>query len=166
MTTIMMDIRDESLLSQPLEKRLGMFIALRESLGDGHEEIMDELMAEARRELADDFEDEADSDLSLIPKEEFLDQFRAYLESDVVQSEKLASGDPTGVSIQHLLALPPEDRIRIAGVMMRGFEDGGIFPISDELADELNRRFDEYAADPGSSLLWESVRTELRDLLG
>jgi hypothetical protein len=131
MTTIMVDLPDETLFSQPLEKRLGIFIALRQSLGDRHEEIMDELMAEARRELGDDSEDEADPDLSLIPKEEFLDQVRAFLESDVVQSETVPGGDPTGVSIQHLLALPPEDRIRIAGVMMRGFEDGGIFPMSD-----------------------------------
>jgi putative addiction module component (TIGR02574 family) len=166
MTTIMMDIPDETLFSQPLEKRLGIFIALRKSLGDRHEEIMDDLMAEARRELDDPCEDEGDPDPSLIPKEEFLEQFRAYLESDVVQSETVPGGDPTGVSIRHLLALPPEDRIRIAGVIMRGFEDGGIFPISDERAAELNRRFDEHAADPESSLPWESVRAELRDLLG
>jgi putative addiction module component (TIGR02574 family) len=166
MATIMMDIPDETLLSQPLEKRLGIFIALRESLGDRHEEIMDELMAEARRELEDDYEDEADPDPSLIPTETFLQDFRAYLESDVVESGTVPGGDPTGVSIQHLLAMPPEERIRIAGVIMRGFEDGGIFPISDERAAELNRRFDEHAADPESSLPWESVRAELRDLLG
>jgi putative addiction module component (TIGR02574 family) len=166
MTTIIMDVPDKTLLSEPHEKRLGIFIALRKSLGDRDEEILDELMAEARRELDDPCEDEGDPDPSLIPTEEFLDQFRAYLESDIVQSETVPGGDPTGVSIQHLLALPPEDRIRIAGVMMRGFEDGGIFPLSDELADELNRRFDDHVANPQSSLSWESVRTELRDLLG
>jgi len=166
MTTIMMDIPDETLLSEPHEKRLGIFMALRKSLGDRDEEILDELMAEARRELDDPCEAEGDPDPSLIPKEEFLEQFRAYLASDVVQSETVPGGDPTGVSIQHLLVLPPEDRIRIAGVMMRGFEDGGIFPISDELADELNRRFDDHRANPKLLLSWESVRAELRDLLG
>lgn len=166
MTMITMDIPERMLLSLPLEKRIGIFIALRESLGDRHEEILDELMAEARRELADDYEDEVATDPSLIPTERFLEEFRAYLESDAVQSETGPGGDPAGVSLQHLLALPPEERIRIAGVMMRGFEDGGIFPISDELADESNRRFDEHVADPGSSLPWESVRAELRDLLG
>ncbi len=166
MTTIMMDIPDETLLSESHEKRLGIFIALRKSLGDRDEKILDELMAEARRELEDPCEDEGDPDPSLIPKEEFLEQFRAYLESDAVQSETVPGGDPTGVSIQHLLALPPEERIRIASVIMRIFEDGGIFPMSDELADELNRRFDDHVANPESSLPWESVRAELRDLLG
>jgi putative addiction module component (TIGR02574 family) len=165
MATIMMDLPDETLLSEPHEKRLGIFIALRRSLGDRDQEILDELMAEARRELDDPCEDEGDPDPSLIPKEEFLEQFRAYLESDVVQSETVPGGDPTGIPIQHLLALPPEERIRIASVMMRGFEDGGIFPISDELAYELNRRFDEHVANPESSLSWESARAELRDLL-
>ena len=166
MTTIVMDIPDETLLSEPHEKRLGIFIALRKSLGDRDEEILDELMAEARRELDDPCEDEGDPDPSLIPKEEFLEQFRVYLESDVVQSETVPGGDPADVAIQHLLTLPPEERIRIASVMMRGFENGGIFPISDELAEELNRRFDEHAADPKSSLSWESVDAGLRDLLG
>ncbi|HZG42272.1 MAG TPA: hypothetical protein VEY93_04875, partial [Longimicrobium sp.] len=70
MTTIMMDIPDETLLSEPHEKRLGIFIALRKSLGDRHEEIMAELMTEARRELEDPCEDEGQPDPSLIPKEE------------------------------------------------------------------------------------------------
>ena len=162
MTTIMMDIPDETLLSEPHEKRLGIFIALRKTLGDRDEEILDELMAEARRELEDPCEDEGDPDPSLIPKEEFLEQFRAYLESDVVQSETVPGGDPTGVSLQHLLALPPEDRIRIAGVMMRGFADGGIFPMSDEIIADSLREIEADAADPDSSIPWETVRARLR----
>lgn len=162
MATIMMDIPGETLLSEPHEKRLGIFIALRKSLGDRDEEILDELMAEARRELDDPCEDEGDPDPSLIPKEEFLEQFRAYLESDVVQSETAPGGDPTGVPIQHLLALPPEERIRIASMIMRIFEDSGIFPMSDEIIADSLREIEADEADPESSTPWEVFRAELR----
>ncbi|HEX8316972.1 hypothetical protein [Longimicrobium sp.] len=162
MTTIMMDIPNETLLSEPHEKRLGIFIALRKSLGDRDEEILDELMAEARRELDDPCEDDGDPDPSLVPKEEFLDQFRAYLESDVVQSETAGGADQADVSIQHLLAMPPEERIRIASVMMQGFEDGGIFPMSDEIIADSLREIEADAADPDSSIPWETVRARLR----
>ncbi|HEY7770070.1 hypothetical protein [Longimicrobium sp.] len=162
MTTIMMDIPDETLLSESHEKRLGIFIALRRSLGDRVEEILGELMAEARRELEDPCEDEGDPDPSLIPKDEFLDQFRAYLASDVVQSETVPGGDPTGIPIQDLLALPPEERIRIASVMMRSFEDSGIFPMSDEIIADSLREIEADAADPESSISWEVFRAQLR----
>ncbi len=162
MTSIMMDIPDETLLTEPHEKRIGIFIALRKSLGDRDEEILDELMAEARRELDDPCEDEGDPDPSLIPKEEFLEQFRAYLESDVVQSETVPGGNPTHVPIQHLLALPSEERIRIASVMMRSFEDGGIFPLADEIIAASLREIEADAADPESSIPWEVFRAQLR----
>jgi putative addiction module component (TIGR02574 family) len=154
-----MEIPNELLDEHPLEKRLGILIALRESLGDRREEIMDDLVAEARRELADGYDED---DPFLLPTETLLAEFRAYLESDVVQSETVPGGDPTGASVQHLFALPPEERIRIASVIMQGFEYGGIFPLSDDIIAASLREIEADAADPDSSIPWETVRARLR----
>lgn len=162
MGVMIMDISDEPVLDLPLEQRLGALVALRRSLGDDDAAIMDYLMAEARRELHDPVEDEGDPDPTLIPTEVVLADFRAYLESDVVQSETVRGGNPTGALVQHLLALPPQERIRIASVIMQGFECGGIFPLSDDIIAESLRELEAHEADPSSSIPWEVVRAQLR----
>lgn len=154
-----MEIPNEIVDEHPLEKRLGTLIALRESLGDDREEIMDDLMTQARRELADAYDED---DPSLLPIETLLAEFQAYLESDVVQSETVPGRDPAGASLQHLLALPPEERIRIASVIMQGFEYSGIFPLSDDIVAESMREVEADAADPESSIPWEVFRARLR----
>ena len=37
--------------------------------------------------------------------------------------------------------------------------------ISEEFADELDRRYEEHVGDPSSSLSWEEVRAEIRKQL-
>ena len=164
MSVMIMDISDEPVLDLPLEQRLGALVALRRSLGDDDAAIMDDLMAEARRELHDPVEDEADPDPTLIPTEVVLTDFRAFLESNVMHRESVLR-DPAESSVQHLLASPAAHRMRVADELIRGLEAGGVFPISDELAKELDRRYQEHLADPESSIPWETVRAELRQML-
>jgi putative addiction module component (TIGR02574 family) len=67
------------------------------------------------------------------------------------------------VSIDQLRALPLEKRLEIIEALWESVEDeGGPLPISDEFADELDRRFEEHVADPASSIPWEQVRAEIR----
>jgi hypothetical protein len=46
--------------------------------------------------------------------------------------------------------------------MMRGFEDGGIFPMSDEIIAQSLREIEADAADPDSSIPWEVFCAQLR----
>jgi putative addiction module component (TIGR02574 family) len=67
------------------------------------------------------------------------------------------------VSIDQLRGLPLEKRLEIIEALSESVEaEAGPFPISDEFADELDRRFQEHVDDPGSSILWEQVRAEMR----
>lgn len=67
------------------------------------------------------------------------------------------------VSIDQLRALPLEKRLEIIEALSDSVEsEAGPFPISDEFADELDRRFQEHVDDPGSSIPWEQVRAEMR----
>lgn len=67
------------------------------------------------------------------------------------------------VPIDQLRALPLEKRLEIIEALSDSVEsEAGPFPISDEFADELDRRFQEHVDDPGSSIPWEQVRAEMR----
>jgi putative addiction module component (TIGR02574 family) len=67
------------------------------------------------------------------------------------------------VSIDQLRALPLEKRLEIIEALADSVEsEAGPFPISDEFADELDRRFQEHVDDPASSIPWEQVRAEMR----
>jgi putative addiction module component (TIGR02574 family) len=70
------------------------------------------------------------------------------------------------VSIDQLRGLPLEKRLEIIDALCESVEsEAGPFPISDEFADELDRRFQEHVDDPGSSIPWEQVRAEIRKQL-
>jgi putative addiction module component (TIGR02574 family) len=67
------------------------------------------------------------------------------------------------VSIDQLRGLPLEKRLEIIEALSDSVEaEAGPFPISDEFADELDRRFQEHVDDPGSSIPWDQVRAEMR----
>jgi putative addiction module component (TIGR02574 family) len=71
------------------------------------------------------------------------------------------------VSIDQLRALPLEKRLEIIEALWESVEEeAGPVPISDELADELDREFEAHLADPSSSIPWEQVRAEMRARLG
>lgn len=67
------------------------------------------------------------------------------------------------VSIDQLRALPLEKRLEIIEALWESVEgEAGPYPISDDFADELDRRFQEHVDDPGSSIPWDQVRAEIR----
>lgn len=67
------------------------------------------------------------------------------------------------VSIEQLRQLPLEKRLEIIEALWDSVEaEAGPVPISDEFADELDRRYEEHVADPASSIPWEQVRAEMR----
>ena len=71
------------------------------------------------------------------------------------------------IPIDQLRALPLEKRLEIIEALWESVESElGPMPISDEFADELDRRFQEHVDDPGSSIPWEQVRAEMRVRLG
>ena len=66
------------------------------------------------------------------------------------------------VSIDQLRGLPLERRLEIIEALWESVEaDAGPFPIPDEFADELDRRYAEHVANPESSIPWEQVRAEI-----
>lgn len=65
--------------------------------------------------------------------------------------------------IEQLRDLPLEKRLEIIAALWESVEiELGPEPISDELADELDRRYAEHVADPSSSIPWEQVRADIR----
>lgn len=67
------------------------------------------------------------------------------------------------VPIDQLRALPLEKRLEILEALWETVEsECGSEGISEEFADELERRYQEHVADPSSSLSWEEVRAEIR----
>jgi putative addiction module component (TIGR02574 family) len=71
------------------------------------------------------------------------------------------------ISIEQLRRLPLEKRLELIEALWQSIEsETGPHPISDEFADELDRRFAEHVADPSSSIPWETVRAEMRRQLG
>ncbi len=66
------------------------------------------------------------------------------------------------ISIEQLRQLPLQKRLEIIEALWESVEaEGGPVPISDEFADELDRRYEEHLADPSSSIPWEQVRAEI-----
>lgn len=67
------------------------------------------------------------------------------------------------ISIDQLRGLPLEKRLEIIEALWESVEDeAGPLPISEEFADELDRRYAAHVADPDSSIPWEQVRAEIR----
>jgi putative addiction module component (TIGR02574 family) len=70
-------------------------------------------------------------------------------------------------SIDQLRSLPLEKRLEILEALWQSVErETGPWPISDEFADELDRRYEEHVADPSSSIPWKTVHAEMRRQLG
>lgn len=70
------------------------------------------------------------------------------------------------VRIDQLRALPLEKRLEIIEALWETVEsECGSEGVSEEFADELDRRYQEHVADPSSSLSWEEVRAEIRKQL-
>lgn len=71
--------------------------------------------------------------------------------------------------LAELRRLPIDERIRIVedlwDIIAEGFQ-GKDFPVSPELAEELDRRLAEYRANPDSGVPWEVVRDRLRRRIG
>ncbi len=61
--------------------------------------------------------------------------------------------------LDSVLTLPEKDRFELVELLL-----GSLAPPADELTDgarkaELDRRWDEYLADPSSAVPWEEVKT-------
>jgi putative addiction module component (TIGR02574 family) len=68
-------------------------------------------------------------------------------------------------ALEELLKLPPDERFESAMALCESLEDSDReegFALAPELAAELDRRWAEHVADPGSAIPWEEVRKELR----
>lgn len=75
----------------------------------------------------------------------------------------MSSATMADISIDQLRALPLEKRLEIIAALWESVEEEvGPTPIPEAFADELDRRYEEHLADPGSSIPWEEVRAELR----
>jgi putative addiction module component (TIGR02574 family) len=71
------------------------------------------------------------------------------------------------VPIDKLRALPLEKRLEIIEALWESVEaELGPEPVSDERADELDRKFAAHLADPSSSLPWAQVRAGMRERHG
>lgn len=71
------------------------------------------------------------------------------------------------ISIDQLRRLPVEKRLELIDALWESVEsETGLPSISEEFADELDRRHAEHVADPSSSIPWEAVRAEMRRQLG
>ena len=70
------------------------------------------------------------------------------------------------VPLDQLRALPLEKRLEILEALWETVEsECGSEGISEEFADELERRYQEHVADPSSSQSWEEARAEIRKQL-
>lgn len=67
------------------------------------------------------------------------------------------------IPIDQLRRLPLEKRLELIDELWQSVEsETGLPSISEEFADELDRRHAEHVADPSSSIPWEVVRAEMR----
>lgn len=69
------------------------------------------------------------------------------------------------IPLDDLLKLPAAERFEIAMALWESLEDRDredAFAMTPELEAELDRRWAEHVADPGSAIPWEEVRKELR----
>ena len=69
------------------------------------------------------------------------------------------------IALDELLKLPADERFEIAMALWGSLDDTDreeAFAVSPELAAELDRRWAEHVADPGSAIPWEAVERELK----
>ena len=69
-------------------------------------------------------------------------------------------------NLAHLLKLPADERAEIAMALWESLTDQereSELELSSDQKAELDRRWDEHLANPGSSIPWEEVRRKLRD---
>lgn len=75
----------------------------------------------------------------------------------------------TSKTIDELRKLPVAERLQLVEELWDSIAEDSpdeAFPITAELAEELDRRLAEYEADPGDSLPWDVVRERIRRLAG
>jgi putative addiction module component (TIGR02574 family) len=68
-------------------------------------------------------------------------------------------------TMDKLLKLPAADRAEIAMALWESLDDAdreAAFKLSHEQEAELDRRWQEHLADPGSAIPWEVVERELK----
>jgi putative addiction module component (TIGR02574 family) len=69
-------------------------------------------------------------------------------------------------NLAHLLKLPADERAEIAMALWESLTDQereSELDLSSDQKAELDRRWDEHLAHPGSAIPWEEVRRKLRD---
>jgi len=72
-------------------------------------------------------------------------------------------------TLEELRRLPIDERIQLVEDLWDSIAEDtseNTFPVTPELAEELDRRLAEYEADPGAALSWEEVRDRIRRLAG
>jgi len=62
--------------------------------------------------------------------------------------------------LQAVLDLPRADRLKITDELLATMDSEDDEPEGDELADELDRRFEEFQNDPFSAISWSELRDE------
>jgi putative addiction module component (TIGR02574 family) len=75
----------------------------------------------------------------------------------------------TGKTIDELRKLPISERLQLVEDLWDSIAEDSPeepFPVTPELAEELDRRLAEFEADPDSALPWEEVRERIRRLAG
>lgn len=75
----------------------------------------------------------------------------------------------TSKTLEELRKLPVADRLQLVEDLWDSIAEDSpeeAFPVSPELAEELDRRLAEFEADPDSALPWEQVRERIRRLAG
>jgi putative addiction module component (TIGR02574 family) len=69
-------------------------------------------------------------------------------------------------TLARFLRLPPQERTELALALWESLDDAdrdAAVPMTPELTDELDRRWQEHVADPGSSVPGEVVERRLKD---
>jgi putative addiction module component (TIGR02574 family) len=67
-------------------------------------------------------------------------------------------------TIETVLSLPPEDRLKVVEAVWDSFPEQPVAPTREQQA-ELNRRIDALEAAPDDLLTWEEVLDDLRSKL-
>jgi putative addiction module component (TIGR02574 family) len=63
--------------------------------------------------------------------------------------------------LDKLLELPAAERLEIIGELWDSIPPQELPPLSDELKDELDRRYEALVRDPGRGSSWEEVKERL-----
>ena len=59
--------------------------------------------------------------------------------------------------LETVLALPEKDRIELVEALLASFSPPGLDLEDEELSAELERRWQEYLADPSTAMTWEEA---------